>query len=104
MPLPRLSFAPCTVTNEGQKPLMQEKSLLQLDWSMVRLRPNSVSSGCTDTQFDCTPQSPQPSHTSSLMITRRAGSELAALAAPALFRRARLVVDQHGAAWDLGQL
>src|ERR1043165_934162 len=41
---------------------------------MVRLRPHSVSSGCTDTQFDLTPQSPQPSQTSSLMITRLSGS------------------------------
>ena len=65
---------PCTVTKDGQKPLTQEKSLLQLDWSMRRLRPNSVSTGCTDTQFDCTPQSPQPSQTSSLMMTRLSGS------------------------------
>ena len=62
------------MTNDGQKPLRQEKSLLQLDWSMVRLRPNSVSSGCTETQFDFTPQSPQPSQTSSLMNTRLSGS------------------------------
>ena len=73
-PVPRLSLAPCTVTNDGQKPLRQEKSLLQLDWSISRLRPHSVSSGWIDTQFDCTPQSPQPSHTSSLMITRLSGS------------------------------
>ena len=40
------------------------------------LRPNSVSRGCTDRQFDFTPQSPQPSHTASLMTTRvrRTGS------------------------------
>src|SRR5213079_1051370 len=67
---PCLSFAPFTVTNDGQNPLTQEKSLLQLDWSMMRLRPHSVSKGCTDTQFDFTPQSPHPSQTSSLMITR----------------------------------
>ena len=67
-------LAPCTVTKDGQKPLTQEKSLLQLDWSILRLRPNSVSTGCTETQFDCTPQSPQPSQTSSLMITRLSGS------------------------------
>ena len=29
--LPFFSLAPCTVTNDGQKPLTQEKSLLQLD-------------------------------------------------------------------------
>ncbi len=73
-PAPRLSLAPCTVTKEGQKPFTQEKSLLQLDWSIWRLRPHSVSSGWIETQFDCTPQSPQPSHTSSLMITRLSGS------------------------------
>ncbi len=41
---------------------------------MVRLRPNSVSTGATDTQFDWMPQSPQPSQTSSLMTTRLGGS------------------------------
>jgi len=48
--------------------------LLHDDWSIMRLRPNSVSSGSTDTQFDFTPQSPQPSHTRSLMNARLAGS------------------------------
>ena len=74
MPSALRILAPCTVTKDGQKPLTQEKSLLQLDWSIRRLRPNSVSTGCTETQFDCTPQSPQPSQTSSLMITRLSGS------------------------------
>src|SRR6266567_5455242 len=73
-PLPFFNCAPCTVTKDGQKPFTQEKSLLHDDWSMVRLRPNSVSSGATETQFDLMPQSPQPSHTSSLMTTRLAGS------------------------------
>ena len=41
---------------------------------MARLRPNSVSTGTTDRQFDLALQSPQPSHTSSLMKTRVAGS------------------------------
>ena len=48
--------------------------MLQLDWSIVRLRPNGVSSGRIETQFDCTPQSPQPSQTSGLMKTRMSGS------------------------------
>ena len=48
--------------------------MLQEDWSMARLRPNSVSSGRIETQFDFTPQSPQPSQTSGLMKTRRSGS------------------------------
>ena len=68
------SLPPSTVTKLGQKPFRQEKSLLQLDWLMARLRPNSVSSGSTDRQWDCSEQSPQPSHTRSLMSTRRAGS------------------------------
>ena len=68
------SLPPCTVTKLGQKPLRQEKSLLQEDWSIARLRPNSVSTGTTDRQLDCTPQSPQPSQTSSLMTTRLSGS------------------------------
>jgi hypothetical protein len=54
---------PSTVTKLGQKPLTQEKSLLQEDWLIWRLRPNSVSSGSTDRQFDCFEQSPQPSQT-----------------------------------------
>src|ERR1700679_3623803 len=52
-------LAPCTVTKLGQKPLTQEKSLLQLDWSIWRLRPNSVSTGSTDRQLDWVLQSPQ---------------------------------------------
>ena len=48
--------------------------MLQADWSMRRLRPSSVSTGCTDTQFDFTLQSPHPSHTCSLMNSRRGGS------------------------------
>ncbi|CFW02469.1 Uncharacterised protein [Bordetella pertussis] len=41
---------------------------------MVRLRPNSVSSGSTDRQCDFSEQSPQPSQTRSLITTRKAGS------------------------------
>src|SRR3546814_5588822 len=32
----RLTRPPCTVTKLGQKPLMQEKSLLQDDWLILR--------------------------------------------------------------------
>jgi hypothetical protein len=53
--------------------------LLHDDWSMVRLRPNSVSFGRMDTQLDWMPQSPQPSHTASLMTMRLAGREFAFL-------------------------
>ena len=48
--------------------------MLQFDWSISRLRPNSVSFGSTDTQKLFTPQSPQPSQTSVLTIVRLAGS------------------------------
>ena len=103
MPLPRLSLAPSTVTKDGQKPFRQEKSLLQLDWSMVRLRPNSVSSGCTETQFDlhaaiAAAFADQFIDDDALIRVR----ELAALAAAALLGGAGLVVDQHGAAGHFG--
>ena len=62
------------MTKLGQKPLRQEKSLLHEDWLMRRLRPNSVSSGSTERQFDFSLQSPQPSHTISLITARTAGS------------------------------
>ena len=65
---------PCTVTKLGQKPLRHEKSLLQEDWLMRRLRPNSVSTGSMATQLAWTLQSPQPSHTASLMKARSGGS------------------------------
>src|SRR5476649_2807242 len=68
------SAPPSTVTKLGQKPVVQEKSLLQDDWLIWRLRPSSVSSGSTDRQLDCTEQSPQPSQTASLMTARLAGS------------------------------
>ena len=70
------SWPPSTVTKLGQKPLTQEKSLLQVLWLIWRLRPNSVSSGSTDRQLLCTPQSPQPSQTSSLITTRSVGSTM----------------------------
>ncbi len=79
--------------------------MLQLLWLMVRLRPNSVSSGSTDRQLLCTPQSPQPSHTSSLITTRSVGlHHRAALAAAALFGGAGLVVDDDRGAFDLAEL
>ena len=64
--------------------------MLQEVWSMRVLRPNSVSTGCTDRQLLFTPQSPQPSHTASLMTTRvvRHGQR-AALAQPARLGGAR---------------
>src|SRR5260221_12331157 len=64
---------PSTVTKLGQDPLRQEKCLLHEDWLTARLRPNSVSSGSTERQFDSTLQSPQPSHTLSLVTSRLAG-------------------------------
>ena len=50
---------------------------------MRRLRPSRVSSGCTETQFDATEQSPQPSHTRWLMNARFGGSAMS----PRLRRR-----------------
>ena len=73
-PAPLRRLPPRTVTKLGQNPSTQEKSLLQDDWSIARLRPNSVSSGTTATQFDFTPQSPHPSHTAGLMKARSGGS------------------------------
>ena len=49
--------------------------MLHDDWWMAVLRPNSVSIGCTDRQLDSTPQSPQPSHTRSLITMRSGGSQ-----------------------------
>mmetsp|Transcript_13632 Transcript_13632/g.44451 ORF Transcript_13632/g.44451 Transcript_13632/m.44451 type:complete len:225 (+) Transcript_13632:520-1194(+) len=59
---------------EGQKPLTQEKSLLQRDWLILRFSPNAVSTGSTAMQDDWTEQSPQPSQTASLMKRRFGGS------------------------------
>jgi hypothetical protein len=73
----------------GQKPLRQEKSLLQDDWSMARLRPSSVSSGTMETQFDCTPQSPQPSQTSVLMKTAGRDRGICRACGGGAFRRRR---------------
>ncbi|MNW00225.1 hypothetical protein D3C71_1956870 [compost metagenome] len=47
--------------------------MLQVLWLMRRLRPNSVSTGSTLRQLDLVEQSPQPSHTSSLMTTVLSG-------------------------------
>ena len=48
-------------------------SWLQELWWIRVLRPNSVCTGWTDRQEDFSPQSPQPSHTRSLIQTRSAG-------------------------------
>ncbi|HBF99383.1 MAG TPA: hypothetical protein DDW95_12600 [Alphaproteobacteria bacterium] len=50
--------------------------MLQEDWLIRRLRPNSVSTGSIDAQLDCTLQSPQPSQTASLINRRRGGSSI----------------------------
>ena len=93
--------APSTVTKLGQKPLRQEKSLLQVERLIWRLRPNGVSFGSTLRQFDSTEQSPQPSQTSSLIQAKRLRvGHLSALAPAPLLRRAVLLVDQHRDAGD----
>src|SRR6202022_2163922 len=66
--------APSTVTKLGQKPFRQEKSLLQVERLIWRLRPNGVSFGSTLRQLDSTEQSPHPSHTRSLMYANFGGS------------------------------
>jgi hypothetical protein len=63
--------------------------LLQVLWLMRRLRPNSVSTGSTLRQLLCTLQSPQPSHTSSLMTTTLSG-----VASVPRLRRRRFSVAQ----------
>jgi len=60
-------------TNAGQSPSRQERSRLQLCWSIVVFRPNAVSIGCTDRQFETRAQSPQPSQTRWLITTRVGG-------------------------------
>jgi len=67
--------------------------LLQDAWWIRVLRPNSVSTGCTDRQFDFAPQSPQPSQTRSLMRIRSAGS----MASPRLRLRRSSVA--HSWSW-----
>ena len=63
---------PSTVTKLGQKPLRQDRSTLHEDWFMRRLRPRKLSTGMTAAHCDCSTQSPQPSHTRSLMNARTA--------------------------------
>src|ERR1700734_1068427 len=62
-----------TVRNDGQAPSRHEKSRLHDDWLIWVLRPYFVCTGWTDRQLDFVPQSPQPSHTRSLISTRSAG-------------------------------
>ena len=62
-----------TVANAGQSPRRHDMSKLQLVWWMRVLRPYAVSTGCTDRQLLLSPQSPHPSHTRSLMTTRKPG-------------------------------
>ena len=89
------SLPPSTVTKLGQKPSRQEKSLLQLDWLIRRLRPSSVSSGWTETQFEL--RAVAAAFADALVdedALRRIGIK-PALAAAAFFGGAGLVVDQH---------
>jgi hypothetical protein len=81
------------VRKDGQKPFTQEKSLLQDDWWMRVLRPNSVWTGSTLMQLDFSPQSPQPSQTRSLMTVTSTGSS----ALPRL--RARRSSAAHSWSW-----
>ena len=95
MPSALRILAPCTVTKDGQKPLTQEKSLLQLDWSMRRLRPNSVSTGWIETQFDLHAAVAAALADEFVDDDALVGiGKGAALAAAALFGGAGLVVEQ----------
>ncbi len=49
--------------------------MLHEGWWMRVLRPNSVCTGSTDMQLDFSPQSPQPSHTRSLITMTASGSQ-----------------------------
>ena len=78
--------------------------MLQLDWSILRLRPSGVSSGTTATQFDCTEQSPQPSQTRVVdEEPPRRVDQLALLAPAPLLGGAGLLVDQDRHALHLAQ-
>ena len=65
--------ATVTVAKDGQSPFMHDRSKLQLVWWIRVLRPHAVSTGCTDRHPLTSPQSPHPSHTRSLMTTRKPG-------------------------------
>ena len=79
--------------------------MLQLDWSISRLRPNSVSIGRTETQFDLHAAIAAAFADQRVDEDALVGiGDLAALAAPALFGRAGLVVDQHRDARIVAQL
>ena len=99
------TLAPCTVTKLGQKPLRQEKSLLQADWSMARLVPSSVSSGSDGDAVRLDAAVAAALAHGRIDEHALVGiGEQAALAAAALLGRAGLVVDQHGDARHLAQL
>ena len=79
--------------------------MLQDDWSIARLRPNSVSTGATDTQFDL--HAAVAAAFADQLVDDHALArvgELAALAAAALLGGAGLVVDQDRDARRLAQL
>jgi hypothetical protein len=71
------------VTKLGQNPSTHAKSSVQAEASMRRFSPSGVSTGVSARQFDRAPQSPQSSHTSSLMNACTAGAGCA----PRLMRR-----------------
>ena len=94
-----------TVANAGQSPCRQDMSKLQLVWWIRVLRPYGVSIGWTDRQLLLSPQSPHPSHTRSLMTTRKSGLvDQPAAAGTPLLGGALLVVQQYRHARHRGQL
>ena len=95
-----LGVAPVTVTNEGQKPSTQLKSLLHVDWLTLRFLPNLVSKGSIEIQFEVLEQSPQPSHTKSLIKLLLSGSSINPLLRRLLFSVAHvwsyIIIDTPG--------
>ena len=92
------------VTNAGQSPSRHEKSRLQVVWSMRVLRPNGVSTGCTDRQLLFVAAVAAALADPLVDHHPEAGrGQRAALARPAVLGRARLVVDQHRHAGHLGE-
>ncbi len=89
--------APSTVTKLGQKPLRQEKSLLQDDRLICRLRPNGVSFG-SDAQAIGLDRAVAAAFANEIVdIGEALGvGHLPALAPPPLLGGAGLLIDEHG--------
>ena len=98
--VPRLApAAGMTVTNDGQSPSRQRVvEVARATGGSAVLRPNSVSTGCTDRQLDLRAAvAAALAHPLVDHDPRRSGwSAVPRLRSPALLGRALLVVDEHG--------